>query len=304
MKKYFSKTISIISALILTDQFIKLVIWVFFFNVRFSIIPGVISFYPVINTFLSWFAFYLPFTVNPFFLYLSNIATFIFILYLYNRHKQQTTEVKTCVKIVYMLAVAGCICSFVDKIFYGGSIDYIYLESFFVLDLKDLYIIIAEIGVLLALVFPSILNGRNIQEDAEEVAMPKTVEKSGANIHATAIQQVELPESRSFDTALAATPADALQGDTQETPYPEKKKRGRPRKVRVDNEVTANAVQSKASQNTGAENAPSTSPAEAGESNTPKPHFPKKRKKSRPRKIATTQEQPSEADAPTEGKEG
>ena len=40
----------------------------------------------------------------------------------------------------FLFILSGAICSLIDKIFYGGSLDFIGISNLFIADIKDLYI--------------------------------------------------------------------------------------------------------------------------------------------------------------------
>ena len=41
---------------------------------------------------------------------------------------------------VLFFIVAGALCSLIDKVFYGGSLDFIGISNLFIADIKDIYI--------------------------------------------------------------------------------------------------------------------------------------------------------------------
>ena len=40
----------------------------------------------------------------------------------------------------FLFILSGALCSLIDKIFYGGSLDFIGISNLFIADIKDLYI--------------------------------------------------------------------------------------------------------------------------------------------------------------------
>lgn len=68
-------------------------------------------------------------------------------------------------KNAYLLSIAvillssGILCFYTDKIFYGGSYDYIYLKQFAILDLKDIYLTISLLAILQAIFYKQTLSG-------------------------------------------------------------------------------------------------------------------------------------------------
>lgn len=53
---------------------------------------------------------------------------------------------------IFLLAFAGSICSLIDKLFWGGSLDYILFKGLFIFDLKDIYLTIIELVLIISLI--------------------------------------------------------------------------------------------------------------------------------------------------------
>ncbi|GKX30102.1 peptidase A8 [Vallitalea longa] len=137
MKK---RTISFwIITLIAMDQIIKLIIKQYYFQKDINILGGLVYFRPVINTSYSWFNSLFDLGVGYYSHIIFNILTIILMLvainyiYYYNNNS-------TLTDIITILFISGAICSLIDKIFYGGSLDFIYLRSLFTFDIKDCYV--------------------------------------------------------------------------------------------------------------------------------------------------------------------
>ncbi len=56
------------------------------------------------------------------------------------------------ITIAHTCIISGIILSFIDKIFWGGSLDFIMINGLFIFDIKDVYISIFEI-ICIALFF-------------------------------------------------------------------------------------------------------------------------------------------------------
>ena len=54
----------------------------------------------------------------------------------YNNYYKKNFFVDLC----YIFIIAGSACSLIDKIFYGGSLDFIVISNLFIADFKDIYI--------------------------------------------------------------------------------------------------------------------------------------------------------------------
>lgn len=153
-KKYsdgFSgKTVfKIFSILMVIDQGIKFIIKKFFFNDFYEIIKDFLYFDPIINTEGSWLN--ARFNVGVGFIPLiiiNAIALFLFLeLYRYYLSKNPKNF---WIDSAFMFITAGALCSLIDKVFYGGSLDFIGISNLFIADLKDIYI---NIGLLFFIMF-------------------------------------------------------------------------------------------------------------------------------------------------------
>lgn len=148
-----SRILGIIFAIVmLLDQGIKLIIKLYYFNDSFYIIPRFLSFNPIINSQGSWLNARFGAGVSFTYLIILNIiALFLFIeayrYYLYNGHKDFWAD------MCFVFIVAGCLCSLIDKVFYGGSLDFIGISNLFVADLKDIYINLAILFFALTIYF-------------------------------------------------------------------------------------------------------------------------------------------------------
>lgn len=138
------KVFSIFALLMLIDQGIKIIIKQFFFDTYFEIIPKFLSFNPIINTEGSWLNARFDFGIGfPLLIFINSLALLLFFeLYRYYIHK--------CTKdfwgdLCFTFIFSGALCSFIDKVFYGGSLDFIGISDLFIADLKDIYI---NLGIL------------------------------------------------------------------------------------------------------------------------------------------------------------
>ena len=123
----------------LLDQGSKLIIKFNFFNNYFEIIPNFLSFNPIINTQGSWLNARFNFNISfPLLILINGIALMFFIeIYRYAKFKcGKSFWTDMC----FIFIFAGALCSFIDKVFYGGSLDFIGISDLFIADIKDIYI--------------------------------------------------------------------------------------------------------------------------------------------------------------------
>ena len=147
ISKYFKHGLSkkllflLFILLFFIDQGSKLIIKIFFFEKKFYIISNLLSFNPIINTKGSWLN--VRFNININFIALISInfiALFLFTeIYRYYNAKEKNFFIDLC----YIFILVGSICSLIDKIFYGGSLDFIGISNLFIADFKDIYINLA-----------------------------------------------------------------------------------------------------------------------------------------------------------------
>ena len=128
----------------LLDQGIKILIKLLWFNNDLPIINGMLYFRPIINTDGSWLNARFGTSVSfPILITLNILAILIFIeVYRYYLHKGNKDFWSD---MCFIFVTCGAICSLIDKVFYGGSLDFIGISNLFIADIKDLYI---NLGIL------------------------------------------------------------------------------------------------------------------------------------------------------------
>jgi signal peptidase II len=129
---------------LLFDQGVKILIKLFWFNNDFPIINNMLYFRPIINTQGSWLNARFGTSVSfPILITLNIFAIIIFFevyrYYLHNGNKDFWSD------MCFIFISCGAICSLIDKVFYGGSLDFIGISNLFIADIKDLYI---NMGIL------------------------------------------------------------------------------------------------------------------------------------------------------------
>lgn len=128
-----------IAALIALEQGIKLVINRFFLYASVPIVAPILYFEPMFNRHYSWFNSMLRIGGSKW-LHIMVVGFLIVLLFLFYRYVRKHTRPRMIVNVMFAFLFAGAVCSFVDKVFWDGSLDYIRLTGFFTFDLKDIYI--------------------------------------------------------------------------------------------------------------------------------------------------------------------
>ncbi|WP_294355845.1 signal peptidase II [uncultured Clostridium sp.] len=124
---------------LLIDQGTKIVIKLFFFNAQKEILSKMLFFNPLINTDGSWLN--ARFGTSISFPILITINVFaLFLLFELFRYLQIKGIKDFWSDLTFLFLFIGASCSLIDKIFYGGSLDFIGISNLFVADIKDIYI--------------------------------------------------------------------------------------------------------------------------------------------------------------------
>lgn len=141
-----------IISLIIVDQLIKIIIAGRYMNLSKDIIKGLVAFHPIINSHYSWLNSLFRMGIGLTTHILFNILVILFtgLLYLYIKRKYPKD---TFTFWLFTFLFAGLLCSLIDKLFWGGSLDYIWLKGLFIFDLKDVYLIVFEVLLIWAFLF-------------------------------------------------------------------------------------------------------------------------------------------------------
>ncbi|BDB00903.1 signal peptidase II [Clostridium botulinum] len=150
MKKNLRVTLPVL-ILVLIDQSIKIYIHNNFMDKKFYILGSIFGFKPIINTKYSYFNSFSNMGISLLTHIVLNIVILLFFIAIFNFIKERYTAHKI-VYCLFILVCAAAICSLIDKVFWGGSLDFISFKNFFVFDLKDVYISVFEIVAMLCVI--------------------------------------------------------------------------------------------------------------------------------------------------------
>lgn len=125
--------------LVLIEQSIKVVINGSYLESNTVILKNFLYFRPMFNRDYSWInsLFNLGVSKIVHVVLVGFIVVMVFLVYQYVHHKGYKTKTITA---AFSFLFAGGICSLIDKVYWDGSLDYIYVQSQFTFDLKDVYI--------------------------------------------------------------------------------------------------------------------------------------------------------------------
>lgn len=176
--------------LIIIDQLIKIIVYFYFMEYRFDIIPSLLEFRPAFNSNYSHLndVVYKRFNINigilPHLILYAILQLIVINIYISFRLKLNNTFVKL-LNIAVVLQISSLICALIGNLFWtNGVLDYLYLKPLVIFDLKDIY---ASTFVLLFLIY-TIKNKeqmKNINLEPKDVIkyLKKTKLSSWFNFH-------------------------------------------------------------------------------------------------------------------------
>ena len=153
------------------EQGIKIIIKFFFFNKHITIIKDFLYFSPLINTDGSWLNARFNANISFTLLILFNIISLIlfFEIYRYILYKKPKSF---WIDMCFVFIFCGALCSLIDKIFYGGSLDFIGISNLFVADIKDIYIDLGLLFFILSIFTTGYFNtseNTSLKEDLDSI---------------------------------------------------------------------------------------------------------------------------------------
>lgn len=133
--------------LVAFDQGVKLLIWNFAMPSYIVLIPGVLRFEPYQNTSLSWVASMAGVVAPVVFMVVLQVVMGALVVLFY-RFEVYKGGKHPFLNLGFCLLLAGITCSFIDVVFWGGSLDYVGLFNWFIFDAKDVYLNAGWISIL------------------------------------------------------------------------------------------------------------------------------------------------------------
>lgn len=146
MKKFFT----FIFGLVAIDQIIKLIITSKYIDANLVLIPGMLFFRPIQNTNLSWIASLLDYKAPVLLMILTQVFALIIFSLSYRYLSYLWFQGRKFLNGMMIFLIAGIVCSFIDVVFWGGSIDFIRLFDWFTFDFKDIYL---DTGIAFLILF-------------------------------------------------------------------------------------------------------------------------------------------------------
>lgn len=126
--------------LIIIDQTIKLLISNYFINADIVILQNILFFRPIQNTNLNWIASIIEYKTPLLFMIVIQIFVLTTIILLYRYFSYLWIQGKKFLYGMLTFYISGLTCSFIDVVFWGGSLDFLRLFDWFTFDLKDVYL--------------------------------------------------------------------------------------------------------------------------------------------------------------------
>ncbi len=142
--KYVKQSLMILFGLVAIDQIVKIIIHYFFFYSETDILGNIIRFRPIHSTNLSWGGNYISLFSNMGVVVAINLLVIALFISGYSFYRSKKPISSIPANMTYVVGLAGSICSLVDKVIWGGSLDFIQIPFLFTFDIKDCYLTIAQ----------------------------------------------------------------------------------------------------------------------------------------------------------------
>ncbi len=149
LREGMRKALVFFASLVLADQMIKLLISQSAMRARFAIIPNFLHFFPVQNRNLNWIASIADYRTTTAQMVFIQIAAAVIVALVYEYCIFLSGGRLPHLDRFLIFFESGIFCSFLDVILWGGSLDFIALLNWFVFDIKDVYISVGVVSLLL-----------------------------------------------------------------------------------------------------------------------------------------------------------
>lgn len=136
-----------ILVLVILEQAIKIIVKNYY-GVKIPIIENIVYFMPILNDNYSYINSLFNLGWNKAFHIVLVVVVLFFSYYAFKYFENKNIK-NSMINILKVFLFSGVICSLLDKIFWNGSLDYILLKGFFVFDLKDCYLTIFQVLVIM-----------------------------------------------------------------------------------------------------------------------------------------------------------
>ncbi len=163
--------------LITIEQVIKIVIYNNYFDKRFPILSSLLYFEPKFNRQYSWLNSMLQLGVGKW-IHIAIVVMVIILFYLFYQYLNKKLLTNKTIDIIYVFGFSGALCSLIDKVFWDGSLDYILIKGFFTFDLKDLYLSVTIVMLIILSLLETkslkIIDDNNIVKDFTNYLLRKS----------------------------------------------------------------------------------------------------------------------------------
>lgn len=129
-----------IALLVAVDQGVKLVIARWGMGYSFSLAGDVLQYYPTVNEKMTWGGNFIEVLSVPAVAIALNVLAIVLALSAYAFYCASVEKPGKAAAFVFAVGLAGCVCGLVDRVFWGGSLDFLQVPGAFVFDVKDCYL--------------------------------------------------------------------------------------------------------------------------------------------------------------------
>lgn len=106
----------------------------------FPIVGDALRYYPTVNEKMSWGGNFIEVLSIPVVAIAFNIAAIVLFASVYAFYRALTEKPSPWAAFAFSVGMAGCLCGLIDRVFWGGSLDFLQIPGLFVFDLKDCFL--------------------------------------------------------------------------------------------------------------------------------------------------------------------
>ena len=145
------KILGFIAILTAIDQIVKLIIAHSYGSAAVVIIPNVLLFRPFQNTYRLFVTALVEYRLPIYIIVFIQTIAGVILISMYRYFSYLLRAKYKLLDICFAFSISGVCCSFIDTVFWGGSLDYIQLFDWFIFDMKDVFLTITAVLMIIFL---------------------------------------------------------------------------------------------------------------------------------------------------------
>lgn len=153
----------IIITLVLIDQLTKIIINSHFKEISFKFLNGKLGFNVYLNTeYMSVYNHNFNLNLSIGVLIFISIAILLFLVSYY-MYVIKNNALNSKIRFCMILVIAATLCSLIDRVFWGGSLDFIVFFGY-IIDFKDIFLYFGVLVGIILFIYEYVIMKRNVEK--------------------------------------------------------------------------------------------------------------------------------------------